>query len=198
MLLAGGGAHALAMSTPTPTTEQRIARLFGLAGDKWMRHANAMSVWTRFTVVPLIALAVWSRAWIGWYSLIPVALAVAWTVVNPLFFPVPRSTRNWASKAVLGERVYGERNTVELPTQFLTQVPNVANALSAVGLLVLAYGLTTLDLPSTIAGVLITSIGKAVVPRPDGPAVRGREAPQRRIRVLGVLTTGSRRPPGRR
>ena len=129
------------MDTTAPTMEQRIARLFGLTGDKWMQHANAMSVWTRFAVVPLLALAIWSRAWLGWYSVIPIALALTWMVVNPLFFPVPRSTRNWASKGVFGERVYAERNTVELPAQFLTQVPNVANALSAVGLVVLAYGL---------------------------------------------------------
>jgi len=149
------------MDSTAPTMEQRIARLFGLTGDKWMQHANAMSVWTRFAVVPLLALAIWSRAWLGWYSVIPVALALTWMMINPLFFPVPRSTRNWASKGVFGERVYAERNTVELPAQFLTQVPNVANALSAVGLLVLAYGLVALDLPSTIAGILITSTGKA-------------------------------------
>jgi hypothetical protein len=28
------------------TSEQRIARLFGLTGDAWMRHANPVSVWT--------------------------------------------------------------------------------------------------------------------------------------------------------
>src|SRR6478672_2795060 len=72
------------MSTPAPTMEQRIARLFGLTGDKWMRHANPLSVWTRFAVVPLIALAIWSRAWIGWYSLIPIALALTWIVFDPL------------------------------------------------------------------------------------------------------------------
>jgi hypothetical protein len=147
-------------TTSQATMEQRVARLFGLTGDKWMRHANPLSVWTRFAVVPLIALAIWSRAWIGWYSLIPVALALTWMVVNPLFFPEPRSTRNWASKGVFGERVFAERNTVELPPQFLSAVPNVANALSAVGLVLLAYGLITFDPLSTIAGILVTSLGK--------------------------------------
>lgn len=40
---------------PTPvapraktTFQQRVARLFGLEGDKWMRHANPWSVGTRF------------------------------------------------------------------------------------------------------------------------------------------------------
>ena len=148
------------MDTTAPTTEKRIASLFGLTGDKWMRHANPLSVWTRFGVVPLIALAIWSRAWIGWYSLIPIALALTWMVVNPLFFPEPRSTRNWASKGVFGERVWAERTTVELPPQFLSPVPNVANALSALGLVLLAYGLTTFDPLSTVAGILITSLGK--------------------------------------
>ena len=36
-------------------------------------------------------------------------------VVNPLLFPTPRSTRNWASKGVFGERIWADRNTVELP-----------------------------------------------------------------------------------
>jgi Family of unknown function (DUF6653) len=46
-----------------------VNKLFGLEGDKWMRHANPVSVWTRFAVLPLMALAVWSREWIGWWSL---------------------------------------------------------------------------------------------------------------------------------
>jgi uncharacterized protein DUF6653 len=77
-----------------PSMEQRIARLFGLQGDKWLRHANPASVWTRFSVLSIIALAVWSRDWIGWYGLIPVVLAVVWMMVNPLLFPVPASPRN--------------------------------------------------------------------------------------------------------
>ena len=53
------------------TMEKRVADLFGLRGDAWMRHANPRSVWTRFTCVSLVVLAVWSRDWIGWYCLDP-------------------------------------------------------------------------------------------------------------------------------
>jgi len=143
-----------------PTTEQKVARLFGLHGDSWMRHANALSVWTRFSVLSLIALAVWSRVWLGWYCLVPVVLAIAWMMVNPLLFPPPRSTRNWASRSVLGERIWAERHDAGLPAQFLSPVPNVANALGAVGLVVLAYGLVTLDVVPAVAGILVVSIGK--------------------------------------
>ncbi|WP_368855457.1 DUF6653 family protein, partial [Proteus mirabilis] len=30
-----------------------------------------MSVYTRFTAIPTMILAVWSRAWLGWWALIP-------------------------------------------------------------------------------------------------------------------------------
>ena len=34
-----------------------VTKLFGLEGDRWLRHANPVSVWTRFAVLPLLALA---------------------------------------------------------------------------------------------------------------------------------------------
>jgi hypothetical protein len=95
-----------------------VTKLFGLTGDNWMRHANPVSVWTRFAVLPLLALAVWSREWIGWWSLAAVALALVFMMVNPLLFPPPRSTRHWASKAVFGERIWTDRAKAELPPQF--------------------------------------------------------------------------------
>jgi hypothetical protein len=140
--------------------DRRIARLFGLTGDRWMRHANAWSVWTRFSVLSLIALAVWSREWIGWYCLIAVVAAITWMLVNPLVFPPPRSTRNWASKSVFGERIWADRTSVEIPAQFRSPVTDVANVLSVAGLVVLAYGLTTTDLATVVAGILLTNVAK--------------------------------------
>ncbi|HET7519171.1 MAG TPA: DUF6653 family protein [Actinomycetes bacterium] len=108
-----------------------VAKLFGLEGDGWMRHANPVSVWTRFAVLPLLALAIWSREWIGWWSLAAVALALVFMMVNPLLFPPARSTRNWASKGVLGERIWSDRSKVEL------------------------------DLLAVVAGLLVTQAAKA-------------------------------------
>ncbi len=76
------------MTAPAPssagTTDARLARLFGLRGDTWLRHANPVSVWTRFAVLPLLALSIWSRDWIGWWSLVPVVLTLVFMVVNLL------------------------------------------------------------------------------------------------------------------
>jgi hypothetical protein len=146
--------------TTKPTTERRVARLFGLEGEAWMRHANPVSVWTRFSVVSLFALSIWSRDWIGWLCLVPIALCVIWTMVNPLLFGVPRSTRSWASKGVFGERIWADRDTVEIPPQFRSAVPNVANLCSALGLALLAYGLVALSLLPVLAGIVIVHLGK--------------------------------------
>ena len=51
--------EVIAPSPVERTSEQRIARLFGLTGDAWMRHANPISVWTRFSCLSLLALAIW-------------------------------------------------------------------------------------------------------------------------------------------
>jgi hypothetical protein len=58
------------MSTSSSETtginkESKIVKAFGLGGEKWMRHANPISVWTRFAVLPMLAASVWSRDWIG-------------------------------------------------------------------------------------------------------------------------------------
>lgn len=149
-----------ATTTPERTMEKKVAKLFGLEGDAWMRHANPRSVWSRFTCVSLIAVAVWSRDWLGWYSVIPIALATVWLIVNPRLFSVPSSTRNWASKAVFGERIWADRTSVKIPDQFSSRVPNLANAYSSIGLAMLTYGLIKLDVWFVVSGIVIVHGGK--------------------------------------
>ena len=150
-------------ATPTVrrTSQRRVAKLFGLEGDRWMRHANPWSVWTRFAVLPLLAVSIWSRDWIGWWCLVPVVLSLALLMVNPLLFPPPRSTRNWASQGVLGERVYSDRTVVEIPPQFRTRVPTTANLISAAGMALLAYGLVVLDPVAVVAALVLVQTGKS-------------------------------------
>ena len=125
-----------------------------------MRHANPASVWTRFAVLPMLVLSIWSRDWIGILWLIPLALSIVWLFVNPLFFAPPRSTRNWASKGVLGERIWSERKHSELPPQFDSKVPAIAQLLQVVGLVPLVYGLIELDVIATVLGTLIVQCNK--------------------------------------
>jgi uncharacterized protein YndB with AHSA1/START domain len=143
------------------TTDRKVAKAFGLEGESWMRHANPASVWTRFTGVSVLSLAIWSRDWIGVWCLIPVALALVWLFVNPRLFKAPKSTHSWASRAVLGERIWVDRDKVELPEQFRSRAASLAaNTYSTIGMGLLAYGLVDLDILATVTGILITHGGK--------------------------------------
>ena len=136
------------------TFEQKVASVFRLDDENWMRHANPASVWTRFTVLPLLILAFWSRAWLGWWAVIPVALAVAWTFLNPVVFPRASTTDNWASKGVLGERVWANRDNVPVPEHH-RRVPNLLNALAGIGMVLIIWGVIALSIWPTITGTAI-------------------------------------------
>jgi hypothetical protein len=141
------------------TIEARIARAHRMDDATWARHANPWSVWTRVPILPLLALAVWSRAWIGWWALLPAALLLAWTWVNPRIFPPPRSTGNWSSRAVLGERLWLARNEVPVPPRHRV-VPRLLTALSAAGGLLVAIGLVRLLPWATLTGLAVAMLAK--------------------------------------
>lgn len=84
----------------------------GMDDHAWARHANPWSAWTRLIGAAPIFFAVWSVHWIGWRSAAPIAVAALWALVNPRLFPPPKSADAWATKAVLGERVFLNRKAV--------------------------------------------------------------------------------------
>ena len=139
--------------------ERRIAELFGMTDAVWARHANPWSVWTRMSTLPLLVLAVWSRDWIGWWALVPTAAAILWTWLNPRVFPRPRSTDNWGSRAVLGERVWLNRAEVPVPPHH-RRAPHILAAISALGLIALIWGLAALEVWPTVLGVALVYLGK--------------------------------------
>jgi hypothetical protein len=139
---------------------KKVSDAFGLKDENWMRHSNPASVWTRFSVLPLLVASIWSRKWIGRRFVVPLGLSTAWLFANPLLFKPPRTTKNWASKAVFGERIWVNQERSELPDQFNSAMPNVASAYQAVGLGPLAYGLWKLKVGPTVGGILIVQGGK--------------------------------------
>lgn len=143
------------------TIERRIARLFNLTDDNWMKHANPISVWTRYSVLPLLVLAIWSRAWIGWWSAAAIAMALLWMFFNPVLFAKPKSTRNWASKSVLGERVYLNRDQIPLPEWHNIPLQNLLSALASCGLILAIWGSIDYVLWAAISGVVLAIIAKS-------------------------------------
>jgi hypothetical protein len=141
------------------TKEQKIASLFAMDDETWERHANPWSVWTRNTVLPVLIIAFWSRIWLGWWAIVPVAAAILWMWVNPRLFKKPESTDNWASKSVLGERIWLNRKAVPVPERH-RRAPNILSAVSGTGFLFVIYGVYFLEIWPVLFGSALVYLGK--------------------------------------
>ena len=135
-------------------------RLMAMDDAAWARHANPWSVWSRFSCLPLLALAMWSRAWIDWWALVPLALALLWTWYNPRAFGPPATTDTWASKGTFGERVFLNRKAIPVPGHH-ARATRCLTIVSAAGAAILVYGLVVLSAWATICGLVVTVGAKA-------------------------------------
>ncbi len=141
------------------TIERTVAKAFALDDAAWRRHANPWSVALRNTVLPVLVLAFTSRLWLGWWAVVPVALALLWTWLNPRIFREPASFDHWASKAVFGERIWLNRDAVPVPARHRT-VPNILSVISGVGMLFVLWGLLVFDLWPILFGIALVYCGK--------------------------------------
>ncbi len=137
----------------------RLAGTFGLDGDGWQRHANPWSVYTRIPIPALLAAAISTRTRIGRRSLVPVGAVCAWTVVNPRAFPPPGSLDHWASRGVLGETYWLNREEVPVPPRHRI-APLVLSAVSASGVPFIARGLVVRNTWMVLFGLAVQGAGK--------------------------------------
>ncbi|WP_299732507.1 DUF6653 family protein [uncultured Tateyamaria sp.] len=134
-------------------------RLMGMQDADWRRHANPLSVWTRFSCLPLLVLAIWARIWVGWWALALFVLACLWTWINPRLFPPPADFGSWASRATLGERVFLARDRHNIAAHHI-RAAHVLTGLSALGVVPLVYGLIALEPFALLAGLVATILPK--------------------------------------
>lgn len=131
-----------------------------LSEQSWARHANPWSVWTRYAAFPLLVIAVWSYHAIGWWALVPVAAMVGFLYVNPWLFAPPRSTQNWASKAVLGERVWLAEGKRYPPDQH-AWVFHALVVVSLANVAALIWGIVQSDVVLTAISTINVLVGKS-------------------------------------
>jgi len=74
-------------------------------------------------------------------------------------FGKPKSTHNWASKAVLGERVFLKHPKSEIPSHHQTAI-GILKMVTFIGFLLAVYGLVILHSWLAILGTVITILGK--------------------------------------
>ena len=128
----------------------KISGAFRMSDEAWKRHANPWSVWTRFAAIPLMILGVWSRVWLGWWCLAPIAAVIVWLWLNPHVFAAVQTPTSWAAKGIYGEKIWlKERGRAPAD---LRAVLRVLIAVAALGFAILAFGLTTLMVWPTIFG----------------------------------------------
>ena len=136
-------------------------RSMAMDDDAWARHAHPGSVFSRFAVLPLLALAIWSRVWLGWWALAPVVAVVLFTWLNPrLFAPVSGPPVGWAGKGTAGERLWLARKDRPVPAKHVA-VCQMLTAVSAFGMVLLFAGLWWLDAGLVLAGLALAMGGKA-------------------------------------
>ncbi len=141
------------------TDNDIFQRSMAMSDAAWARHANPWSVYTRIPILGLLALAIWSRVWIGWWCLLPVLAVVTWTFVNPRAFPPPASLDNWASRGVMGERLWLARKSRPIPKQHADWAFGLTMA-SGLSLIPMAWGLYALEPWAAALGALLASAFK--------------------------------------
>jgi len=143
------------------TVERKIAAVFNLTNENWMRHANPWSVWTRYSVLPILIVSFWSRLWIGWWFFFPVLVALIWMFINPIVYRKPISTKNWASKAVFGERIFLNRDTIKIPKIHQTPLLKILNIISSIGFGITIWAIINYSLMGACCGTILTYLGKS-------------------------------------
>ena len=139
--------------------EQSLVKSMSMTDGIWQRHANPWSVWTRMSCLPLIVLAIWSREWIGEWSLLALGLALLWTWLNPRVFPPPKSFDHWPAKATFGERIWLNRGSIPIPLHH-QRAALITSLLTIPGLVAMGYGLYNFELWPTILGTAFAVIAK--------------------------------------
>jgi hypothetical protein len=131
-----------------------------MSEEVWNRHSSPWSVYTRFTVLPLISVSFWSRDWIGVYCIFPIVLSFIWVWLNPRVFNAPSKTDNWASMGTFGERIYLNRKQVCIPKHHVSTC-RLLQFLSALGLPLFVYGIYALDFWVLVLGNFWIMVFKA-------------------------------------
>jgi hypothetical protein len=135
-----------------------LERMMAMDDRVWRRHANPWSGWTRMAALPLLALAVWSRVWIGGWAVLAVSLVLVWIWWNPRAFAEPRRLESWMTRGVLGERVFLEHRG-DLPAGHV-RAATLLGWLALPGVLLLAWGLWALWWEGVVFGTLLAMLPK--------------------------------------
>lgn len=129
-----------------------------ISDQMWKRHANPWSVWTRFAAIPAFILAVWSRVWLGGWALVPVAVVMAWLILNVFVFPPVDNPISWVSKGIYGEQLWLKQRK-KLPRHY-----DIAQrwliVLGVIGMSLIVVGLVILNTWLCAMGCIVVTLAQ--------------------------------------
>ncbi len=140
--------------------ERAMAAIFCMDKGTWERHSNPWSVYTRYLTLPLLCSIVWSRMWLGWWFLVPLAGGFVWLWANPRVFGPPKTSKWWASKGTFGERVWLNRKQIPIPKHHARMAGWLA-FLAGLSKIPLLYGLIYFDLSTALWGLFAVNVFKS-------------------------------------
>jgi hypothetical protein len=129
-----------------------------MSDEAWKRHANPWSVWTRFAAIPAMLLAIWSRTWIGWWCLAPIAAVVVWLWINPFVFKAVEQPTSWAAKGIYGEKLWLHHR--DLVPAGLRAVHRLLLVVGIAAFALLIWGLIALEIWPTVFGATLIVFGQ--------------------------------------
>ncbi len=140
--------------------EKTLAKIFNLNEQNWLKHSNPVSVYTRYLVLPFLSAPIYFRYELGNIWWVFFVLAILWMFINPVLFPKPKSTKNWASRCVLGERVYAKRKELNLPEHHQSPIFVLSNLLAFIGFVLTFYAAYYDEGKLMILSILLASLAK--------------------------------------
>lgn len=125
----------------------------------WRRRTHPASFWLRLVVVPLMAAAIWSRAWIdpGFLVILLALMVGAWVAERA--FPAPTGTPSWATRAALGEWLASHApEGIDLPRGLVRTLGIVGT----IGTIVMVSGAILYDPGLAISGAVVMLVCKLI------------------------------------
>lgn len=136
-----------------------VNRFFSMSDEVWLLHANPVSVYSRFVFFIVFIAVCYSREYVGGYFLILLLPTILLLWLNPRMFNRPRTTSAWASRAIMGERIWLDRHNHSIPDH-QDKAIRILLFFNVVAALVLLTGLVTLDLWVVVWGLFMWLVFK--------------------------------------
>ena len=94
---------------------------------RWAGRSHPWCVYSRLAAALALIVVLTSHRELGVYALIPISLCLFFIIVNPFIFPAPKDDSHWATRTVLGQRIWRSREHAHWD---IPSISRVASALA--------------------------------------------------------------------